>query len=53
VSPELAAIEIVWCKTDEGSLLAAHLPEFWQHGDERVKASTAPTPGIAAQLVSA
>ena len=36
VSPELAAIEIVWCKTDEGGdLLAAHLPEFWQQGDER------------------
>src|SRR3954451_21836922 len=36
VSPELAAVEIVWCKTDErGDLLAAHLPEFWQQGDER------------------
>ncbi len=36
VSPELAAIEIVWCKTDEGGdLLAAQLPEFWQQGDER------------------
>jgi hypothetical protein len=36
VSPELAAVEIVWCKTDErGYLLAAHLPEFWQQGDER------------------
>src|ERR1700686_2949782 len=34
--PELAAIEVVRCETDEGgNLLAAHLPEFWQQGDER------------------
>ena len=36
VSSELATIEIVWCETDEGGdLLAAHLPEFRQQGDER------------------
>ena len=36
VSPELATVEVVWCETDEGGdLLAAHLPEFWQQGDER------------------
>jgi hypothetical protein len=36
VSPELATVEVVWCETDEsGDLLAAHLPEFWQQGDER------------------
>src|SRR3982074_2594145 len=36
VSPELAAVKVVWCETDEGGdLLAAHLPEFWQQGDER------------------
>ena len=36
MSPELAAIEVIWCETDEGGdLLAAHLPEFWQQGDER------------------
>ena len=36
VSPELAAIEVVWRETDEGGdLLAAHLPELWQQGDER------------------
>src|SRR3954468_24620173 len=36
VSSELATIEVIWCKTDEGGdLLAAHLPEFRQQGDER------------------
>src|SRR4051812_46027243 len=36
VSPELATIEVIWCETDEGGdLLAAHLPEFRQQGDER------------------
>src|SRR5258705_9877680 len=36
VSPELATVEVIWCETDEhGDLLAAHLPEFWQQGDER------------------
>ena len=36
MSPELAAIEVVRRETHEGGdLLAAHLPEFWQQGDER------------------
>src|SRR5499427_5604049 len=36
VSLELAAVEVIWCEADEGGdLLAAHLPEFWQQGDER------------------
>src|SRR5262249_19358411 len=36
VSLELSAVEVIWCKTDEGGdLFAAHLPEFWQQGDER------------------
>ena len=36
VSFELATIEVIWCETDEGGdLLAAHLPEFRQQGDER------------------
>ena len=36
VSSELATVEVIWCETDEGGdLLAAHLPEFWQQGDER------------------
>ncbi len=36
VSSELATIEVIWCETDEGGdLLAAHLPEFRQQGDER------------------
>ena len=35
VSSELATIEVIWCETDEGGdLLAAHLPEFRQQGDE-------------------
>src|SRR6476660_8589038 len=35
VSLELAAVEVIGCETDEGSdLFAAHLPEFWQQGDE-------------------
>ena len=36
MSPELATVEVIWCETDEGGdLLAAHLPKFWQQGDER------------------
>src|SRR5262249_38667781 len=36
MSLELAAVEVIWCEADEGGdLLAAHLPEFWQQGDER------------------
>src|SRR5262249_46934901 len=36
VSLELSAVEIIWCKADEGGdLFAAHLPQFWQQGDER------------------
>src|SRR6516225_2768442 len=36
VSLELAAVEVIWCEADEGGdLFAAHLPEFWQQGDER------------------
>src|SRR4029077_3068914 len=36
MSPELAAIEVVRRETHKGGdLLAAHLPEFWQQGDER------------------
>jgi hypothetical protein len=35
ISPELAAIEVVWGKTDEsGDLLAAHAAELRQQGDE-------------------
>src|SRR3954453_11122237 len=35
MSPELAAIEVVWGETDEGgNLLAAHAAELWQQGDE-------------------
>src|SRR5262249_15605996 len=35
VSLELAAVEVIWCEADEGGdLLAAHLPEFWQQGDD-------------------
>src|SRR5829696_3886383 len=35
MSPELAAIEVVWGKTDEsGDLLAAHAAELRQQGDE-------------------
>src|SRR3954465_14128231 len=35
MSPELAAIELVWGETDEsGDLLAAHAAELWQQGDE-------------------
>src|SRR3954451_25156788 len=35
MSPELAAIEVVWGETDEsGDLLAAHAAELWQQGDE-------------------
>src|SRR6516162_2396730 len=35
VSLELAAVEVIWCKADEGGdLFAGHLPEFWQQGDE-------------------
>ena len=35
VSLELAAVEVIWCEADEGGdLFAAHLPEFWQQGDE-------------------
>src|SRR5262252_3311321 len=36
VSLELAAVEVIGCEADEGGdLFAAHLPEFWQQGDER------------------
>src|SRR5262245_4400013 len=36
MSLELAAVEVIWCEADEGGdLLAAHLPEFGQQGDER------------------
>src|SRR5262249_27667324 len=36
VSLELAAVEVIWREADEGGdLFAAHLPEFWQQGDER------------------
>ncbi len=36
VSLELAAVEVIGCEADEcGDLFAAHLPEFWQQGDER------------------
>src|SRR6516165_10802497 len=36
VSLELAAVEVIRCEADEGGdLFAAHLPEFWQQGDER------------------
>src|SRR6516225_546647 len=36
VSLELSAVEVIWCKADEGGdLFAAHLFEFWQQGDER------------------
>ena len=36
MSLELAAVEVIRCEADEGGdLLAAHLPEFWQQGDER------------------
>ena len=36
MSPELATVEVIWCETDGGGdLLAAHLPKFWQQGDER------------------
>src|SRR5499433_2319113 len=36
VSLELSAVEVIWCEADEGGdLFAAHLPEFWQQGDER------------------
>src|SRR5262249_2544064 len=35
VSLELAAVEVIGCEADEGGdLFAAHLPEFWQQGDE-------------------
>src|SRR3954452_8282337 len=35
MSPEPAAIEVVWGETDEGgNLLAAHAAELWQQGDE-------------------
>src|SRR6516225_3093636 len=35
VSLELAAVEVIRCEADEGGdLFAAHLPEFWQQGDE-------------------
>ena len=35
VSFQLATIEVIWRETDEGGdLLAAHLPEFRQQGDE-------------------
>src|SRR5262249_42448371 len=36
MSLELAAVEVIWCEADEGGdLLAAHLPELGQQGDER------------------
>src|SRR5262249_34071405 len=36
VSLKLAAVEVIGCEADEGGdLFAAHLPEFWQQGDER------------------
>src|SRR5262249_38170803 len=36
VSLELAAVEVIGGEADEGGdLFAAHLPEFWQQGDER------------------
>ena len=36
VSLELAAVEVIGCEADEGGdLFAAHLPKFWQQGDER------------------
>src|SRR5262245_1123732 len=36
VSLKLAAVEVIGCEADEGGdLFAAHLPEFWEHGDER------------------
>src|SRR5215218_3578214 len=36
MSPKFAAIEVVGRKPDKRSnLLAAHLPEFWQQGDQR------------------
>src|SRR5262249_54329609 len=36
VSLEFAAVEVIGCEADEGGdLFAAHLPEFWQQGDER------------------
>src|SRR5215468_338644 len=36
VSLELSAVEVIWCEADEGGdLFTAHLPEFWQQGDER------------------
>ena len=36
MSLELAAVEVVGRKPDEcGDLLAAHLSEFWQQGDQR------------------
>src|SRR5262245_39419707 len=36
VSLELAAVKVIGCEADEGGdLFAAHLPEFWQQGDER------------------
>src|SRR5215813_1721218 len=35
VSLKLAAVEVIGCEADEGGdLFAAHLPEFWQQGDE-------------------
>src|SRR5262245_12258468 len=35
VSLELAAVEVIGCEADKGGdLFAAHLPEFWQQGDE-------------------
>src|SRR5262249_28314871 len=35
MSLELAAVEVIGCEADEGGdLFAAHLPEFWQQGDE-------------------
>src|SRR5215831_2184201 len=36
VSLEFASVEVIGCEADEGGdLFAAHLPEFWQQGDER------------------
>src|SRR5262249_17368772 len=35
VSLEFAAVEVIGCEADEGGdLFAAHLPEFWQQGDQ-------------------
>src|SRR5262245_17170477 len=53
VSLELAAVEVIWREADEGGdLFAAHLPEFWQQGDEREGQHRADTWHRGQQLIA-